>query len=298
MKFLARRQLALITSGVVCLAGLYFLHVRLDQLHENAPKFQRFMYLPQGDVLRVAALGYQAVVADFLWLQAIQAMGERKISEEAGRWLYRTLDVVTTLDPKFVRAYEAGGLALCTLVVLPDESNALLEKGMKHNPQVWQLPFYAGINYYFEFRDDAKAGEYIARAARLPGAPPQLALFSARLLASSREPQAAIEMLAQLYDQTEDENLRRTLDRRLKETIVERDLQLLEAAISRYGQQQGHLPDRLEDLIEVGLLSNLPRDPFGDAYLYEPTTHAVRSNSVDERLKVSGRRRAHESASD
>lgn len=291
-------RIVLITIGIVCLAGSYLLHVRLDQLRANTPKSQRFMYLPQGDVLRVASLGYQSVVADFFWLQAIQAMGERKISEEAGRWIYRALDVATTLDPKFVRAYEAGGLALCTLVVLPEESNALLEKGMAHNPHVWQLPFYVGVNHYFEFGDDVKASEYIARAARLPGAPEQLSFFFARLLASSREPQAAIEVLAQLYEQTQDENLRRTLERRLKEMIVERDLQLLEATIFRYGQQQGHRLARLEDLVGVGLLSSLPRDPFGDSYLYEPTTGTVRSRSVDGRLKVSGKRRANEAASD
>ena len=287
----AKRQIALITIGVACLAGLYLLHVRLDQLHANIPKSRQFMYLPQGDVLRVASLGYQSVVADFLWLQAIQAMGERKISVEAGRWIYRALDVVTTLDPKFVRAYEAGGLALCTLVVLPEESNALMEKGMKHNPQVWQLPFYVGINYYFEFGDDAKAGEYIARAARLPGAPEHLALVSARLYASSGTPQAAIDVLAQLYGQTQDESLRRTLERRLKEVIVERDLQLLEAAISRYRAQHKHMPDRLDELVGPGLLLELPRDPLGGTYLYNPETQAVRSSSVDERVQVRGKRR-------
>lgn len=292
------RRIVLFTIGIVCLAGSYLLHVRLDQLRVNTPKSQRFMYLPQGDFLRVASLGYQSVVADFFWLQAIQVMGERKLSAEAGRWIYRALDVATTLDPKFVRAYEVGGLALCTLVVLPEESNALLEKGMAHNPHVWQLPFYVGVNYYFEFGDDMKAGEYIARAARLPGAPEQLSFFSARLLASSREPQAAIDVLAQLYDQTQDENLRRTLERRLKEAIVERDLQLLEATISRYGQRQGHMLARLEDLVGAGLLSSLPRDPFGGAYLYEPATGTVRSSFVDERVNVRGKRRANEAASD
>jgi tetratricopeptide (TPR) repeat protein len=285
------RRMVLVTIGLVCLAGLYVLHVRLDQLRANTPKFQRFMYLPQGEVLKVASLGFQSVVADFLWLQAVQAMGERKVSDEAGRWIYRALDVVTTLDPKFVRAYEAGGLALCTLVVLPEESNALLEKGMKHNPQVWQLPFYVGINYYFEFGDDAKAGEYIARAARLPGAPEHLAFFSARLYASSREPQAAIDVLAQLYEQAKDESLRRALERRLKEVIVERDLQLLEEAISRYSERHKRMPDRLDELVGPGFLLELPRDPFGGTYLYNPETQAVRSSSVDERIQVRGKRR-------
>ena len=61
-------------------------------------------------------------------------MGEHKVSDAAGRWLYRAFDIITTLDPKFVRVYEAGGLALTTLVVLPEESNQLLMKGIERNP--------------------------------------------------------------------------------------------------------------------------------------------------------------------
>ena len=153
------QQMLLVIVGLVLLLGSCLLHVRLDQSREGIPKLQRFMFLPQAEVLKVISLGYHSIVADFLWLQTIQVMGEKKITEEAGHWIYRALDTVTTLDPQFVRAYEAGGLALCTLVVLPDQSNALLEKGMKNNPEVWQFPFYLGINYYFEIGDDKKAGD-------------------------------------------------------------------------------------------------------------------------------------------
>jgi tetratricopeptide (TPR) repeat protein len=285
------QQMALAALGLVFVAGSYFLHVRLDQLQEGVPKIQRFMFLPQAQVLRVASLGYHGVAADFLWLQAIQAMGERKVSEEAGRWIYRALDIVTTLDPQFVRAYEAGGLALCTLVVLPEESNALLEKGMKHNPQAWQLPFYLGINYYFEFGDDEKAGEYIARAARLPGAPEYLSGLAARLYVSAKAPQNAVELLASLYEHAADGEARQVLEQRLKEAIVERDLQILEGAIGRYRDRYSKRPDQLEDLVAQGVLSALPRDPFGGRYLYDPYTQVVSNSSVKARMIMKGHRR-------
>lgn len=291
MMISVKRQMALVTMGVVCLAGLYVLHVRLDQLHANTPKFQRFMYLPQGEVLKAASLGYHDLASDFLWLQAVQAMGERKVSEEAGHWIYRALDIVTTLDPMFVQAYEAGGIALCTLVVLPEQSNALLEKGMRKNPQVWKLPFLLGFNYYFELGDDAKAAKYIAQAARLPGAPEYFAGLAARLYASSREPQTAIDFLAQMHEQARDENVRQVLEHRLKEVIVERDLQLLERVISRYRELRMHPPDRLEDLVGSGLLPELPRDPFGGTYIYSSQTQTVRSSFVEGRIQMHGKRR-------
>src|SRR5438876_4586540 len=288
---LAARMSALGATGLLLVVGLHLLQVRIDAQRAVTPKLQRFMYLPQGEYLRGAVLGYEQVVADLLWIQAIQAMGERKVTEEAGHWIYRALDVITTLDPKFVRVYEAGGIALATLVVHIDESNRILEKGVQHNPDVCALPFLLGFNYYFELHDDARAADYIARASQLPGAPKYLASLAARLYASAREPQIAIDFLARMYEQTSDENVKQILERQLKEVVAERDLQLLEESISRYRNLHKRAPERLEDLMEPGLLRSLPREPFGGRYLYDPQTQTVRSSEMKERLQVYGKRR-------
>ncbi len=287
----AGQYAAISTATVILIMGLHLLQVRLDEERTTITKFQRFMYLPQGEHFKIAVLGYQHVVADLLWIQVIQAMGERKVTEEAGHWIYRALDIITTMDPKFVRVYEVGGIALTTLVVHIEESNRILEKGIQHNPDVWTLPYLLGFNYYFELHDDAKAADYIAKASRLPGAPEYLASFATRLYVSAREPQVAIDFLAQMYEQTSDENIKRILEQRLKEVVVERDLQLLEEAISRYRERYTRAPERLEDLVNSGLLRSLPREPFGGRYLYDPQTQTVRSSEMKERLKVYGKRR-------
>ncbi len=286
-----RRPLTLLATGTVLAASLVALQIPLTHWVDSKPKLHQMTYLPSGDYLRMASLGYRGLVADLLWLQAIQVMGERKLSEEEGHWLYDAVDRITTLDPKFVRAYEAGSHALCILVVMPEESNRLLEKGIQHNPQEWKLPFLLGINYYFELGDDAKAAEAMAKAARLPGAPDGIARLAAKLFVSARSPQQAVELLAKVYEETSDENVRKMLEVRLKESIVERDLQILEQAISRYQAKYTRRPEHLENLVEPGLLRELPREPFGGHYLYESATGAVRSSEVKERMRVTVRRR-------
>jgi len=289
---LIRRRVALGALTVILITGAHSIQLGLDQQRAAAPKLQRFMYLPQGEYLRIAVLGYHQVVADLLWIQVIQAMGERKVTEEAGHWIAHALDVITTLDPRFVRVYEAGGIALTTLVVLTEESNRLLEKGIQHNPEAWKLLFYLGFNYYFELHDDQKAAVYIARASRLPGAPDFLVGFAVRLYASAHTLQDAIDFLGQMYAQTSDANVKRALERRLKEAVVERDLQLLEQAIVRYRGLYKRAPARLKELVGPGLLRELPREPFGGRYLYDPQTQSVRSSEVQERLKVHAKRRS------
>jgi hypothetical protein len=286
-----RRPLTLLATGTVLATSLMVLQIPLTHWVNSKPKFHRLTYLPSGDYLRMASLGYRELAADLLWLQAIQVMGERKLSEEEGQWLYNAVDRITTLDPKFVRAYEAGSHALCILVVMPEKSNRLLEKGMQHNPQEWKLPFLLGINYYFELADDEKAAEAMAKAARLPGAPEGITRLAAKLFVSAKSPQQAVELLAKVYEETSDENIRKTLEIRLKESLVERDIQILEQTISRYQVNYSRRPERLENLVEQGFLRELPKEPFGGHYLYEPSTGAVRSSEVTERMRIMARRR-------
>jgi hypothetical protein len=267
------------------------LQVSLKPWQDTDKKLERFLYLPDGEYLKIASLGYRELIADLLWIQSIQVMGEKKVSESSGRWLYRALDVITTLDPKFVRAYEAGGLALTTLVVLPEESNRLMMKGMRHNPTEWKLPFLIGINYYYELYDDAKAAEYMAQASRLPGAPSSLATLAANLYVSGHSPQQAVNLLTALYEEATDDSAKQLLEVRLKIVLTERDLQLLEQAINRYRMQNGQFPPTLEALVRAGLLSALPVEPSGGRYLYDAKSGAVSSSEMTERLTLTGRRR-------
>jgi hypothetical protein len=274
----------------VVFIGVIFLQSRLAQERTAIPSLQKFMFLPHGQHLRVAVLGYHHVVADLLWLRAIQEIGERKMSEEAAGWFASALDVITTLDPHFISVYQVGGIALTTLVTMPHLSNKLLEKGMLNNPEVWQLPFLIGFNYYFDLYDDQKAAEYIARASMLPGAPDYLARFAAKLYVLARTPDAALELLAQVYAKSGDENLKKILEQRIKDVLVERDLQSLEKAIMQYHARFGEDPSRLEDLVLKGVLHKLPTEPFGGRYLYDPKTRQVRSSETKDRMKLFGHR--------
>ncbi len=286
-----RDQVSFWLISATMMGLLVALQLSLKPWQETDKKLERLLYLPDAEYLKIASLGYRELIADLIWIQSIQVMGEKKVSEASGRWLYRALDIITTLDPKFVRAYEAGGLALTTLVVLPEESNQLMMKGMRHNPTEWKLPFLIGINYYYEMYDDAKAADYMSQASRLPGAPSSLATLAANLYVSGHSPQQAVNLLSDLYEKATDESARKLLEIRLKIILTERDLYLLEQAIGLYRKQHGQYPPRLETLVEGGLLPALPLEASGGRYLYDLKSGAVSSSELTERFKMTGRRR-------
>lgn len=243
-------------------------------------------YLPKGEYLRVAVLGYRQAASDLIWLKAVQHLGETRQTEQGYRWAYHAIDVVTDLDPQFWFAYLAGGTVLSVWGGMVSEGLELLRKGMRHNPEVWQLPFYAGYDYFYEMCDSASGAKYLKIAASLPGAPSYLPKLVARLSVEAGDHAAAIEFLEEVIQRTQDVRLREALTVRLKEVLLERDVHILEDAVKRFAQDHGRYPTRLEDLVATGIIPRVPAEPFGGTYRVSQRDGSVQSSARQGRLQV------------
>ncbi|MBI5197281.1 MAG: tetratricopeptide repeat protein, partial [Nitrospirae bacterium] len=205
-------KLLLTALGIIALAlSTYLIQVQIKKFTDTEQKIEEFMTLPKGEFLKPAVLGFEQLAADLLWLRVIQVIGEETVTPKGYAWIYNALDVVTTLDPKFDYAYQMGGIILSVLGKVPEKANALLLKGMKENPNVWQIPFYIGFNDFF-YRDDyASAAKYMARASMLPGHPSYLPRLAARLYIQAGDPNTALEFLDRMIRETKDEKIREAL---------------------------------------------------------------------------------------
>ena len=213
------RQSSLLLIGfVVLFLGLtYLVQLRIETFNDKRQLVEEFMTLPQGEYLKPALLGYDQLMADYIWLRTIQVLGEKKVTSQGYDWIYHALDVVTTLDPKFDYAYKMGGVILSVLGNVPEKSNQLLLKGIRENPDVWQLPFYIGFNYFFYLNDYKNAAIYMSRASMLPGHPAYLPNLAARLYVQAGDSETALEFLDRMLHQTQDEKIRKTLKKRIEE---------------------------------------------------------------------------------
>lgn len=277
-------------TQVLCGLGLLasasgVLHV-LDQERTAVARAEQLAYLPKGDYLKLAVLGYRQVVADLIWLQAVQHIGAKRDTQLGYTWTYHAVDVLTDLDPTFVAPYQATGLFLGVLVGRHDEGLAILNKGSRHNPSNWQLPFLAGYISYYERCDAAGAGEFFRMAARVPGSPAYLPQLAARMTVESGDPTAALEFLDRFSRSVSDERLREALFRRMKEIVQEQDLRFLEESTKRYRLKYGRGPAKLEDLMLHGIIPQLPVDPLGGQYEIDGLTGAVSASSKRDRLRI------------
>src|SRR5437870_5298994 len=229
------RAMALGLAAALLLFAGIGLRWESAQRHEGmADARAQLRLLPNGEFIKPMVLGYHHVAADLLWLNIVQVLGEREVRHADYEWLFHALDVVTTLDPHYTYAHDVGGVVLAELAGRVDWSNALLEKGMAANPEAWRLPFQLGFNAFFHQQDYARAADYMAIAARLPGRPAYVPELAARLYVEGQQPALALDFLDVMERQTDDVQVLARLERRKAEVIVERDLAVLEEAVQAY----------------------------------------------------------------
>jgi hypothetical protein len=284
-----RRMFIPIVFGLSLVVCMVELATALDQRRNAVTRAAQLAYLPKGEYLKLAVLGYRQLAADIIWLQAVQHIGAKTATQQGSSWTYHAVDVLTDLDPHFVPSYQATGVFLGVLVGHHDEAIAILSKGMRHNPEVWQLPFLAGYIAYYELCDPVAGSQFLRVAAQVPGAPAYLPKLAARMTVMTGNPDAALEFLDRFARSASDERLRETLALRMKEILQERDLHLLESSISRYHEKYQRFPSKPDDLVLGGVLHELPSDPLGGEYRIDFMTGKVSASSRQERLRVAGK---------
>ena len=280
-------QLMLCMGGIFLLACVGWLQGDLDRRQDRSVvQIEGLAHLPKGEYLKPALLGYHHLGADILWLKLVQVIGKKRNSQDEYEWMYHALDVITTLDPHYAYAYYVGGIILGDLANRPDLSIRLLERGVNANPEVWNLPFLLGYNYYFSRNDPAKGAEYIMQAANLPDGPSYLPGLATRMAAEAGSPDTALAFLEARLRETQDLEMREFLANRMKEVIIERDLRQLERAVETYRTQHQALPATLLDLVVAGVLPNLPEEPFGGDYRLDSKSGSISSSTHPDRLRT------------
>lgn len=271
------RRLAGTAVLLAVLAGTALAARRLESL-EPAPDLGReLLYLPNGRALRVASLGHGPLLADLIYLWAIQYYSNYERSHRH-RWVEHVFrDVITELDPHYVDPYWLGALILIVEGGDLEAGLALLDKGFENNPERWIFPYFAGWEAARAGRYEL-AATYFDRAASVRDAPPIVLRARAGMFVRAGDYDEAIRhWLAVLDDPRSDETSRRVARRQIRDLRVRADVARLEAALERFESETGRLPRRLTELVARGYLDRVPTDPDDEPYEFDPRTGRVSS---------------------
>src|SRR5205807_8408154 len=106
------------------------------------------------------------------------------------------LDITTDLDPHLLIGYQFGSIFLSQPPPAgagqPDKAVALVEKGIKANPDYWRLYFTLGCIHYFDRKDYKAAHEAFQKGSEIPGAMPWMKVMAATMAEHAGETKMAV----------------------------------------------------------------------------------------------------------
>lgn len=163
--------------------------------------------------------GHRDVVADFFWIRAIQDFDycDQPVAKNlciGKSWLYRMLNSITELSPKFRMPYATGAVALSVLVSDIEGAARIFDKGVAQYPEDWRILYRAAYHYLYEVKDKKKAADLFIRSGR-NGAPPWVFSLAGGLYNESNERVAAEAVLAEMIKTEIDPSIIKRLQEKL-----------------------------------------------------------------------------------
>jgi len=263
----------------LCVATVGIAGAALERMSQSRTSADSLLYLPNGKHLRLMSLGQTPLLADLIYIWAIQYYSNY---ERADRYRYVEHvfgEVIAELDPHYIDAYWLGALILTVEANDLEAGLRLLDKGIEKNPDQWILPYLAAWESY-RVGDFKRAASYFALAAEVPGAPPAVMRMHAGMFSKAGDLSTALQLWTEVLDDPRaDPATAAIAERQVRDLTVRTQLRDLQSAVDRFRIDNGRPPAKLDQLVRTGYIRALPRDPDDREYLYDPLTGQVGSNA-------------------
>jgi hypothetical protein len=261
----------LATFSLAILAHLYV----YNRYRSNSDFFSPMLYLPSGKYLKPASFGYHALLADFIYLWSIQYYGDPQFQPRM-EYLKHTYDLITELDPQYIDAYHMGALFLFNEGRNPKGGLQLLDEGSRKNPDKWVLPMDAGYYCMMTIKDKELAYKYFDQASKIPGVPPGAKRITASIRFKLGDRKMALDLWTEVYEVATTPSDKQTAYQHVHDLKVLVDLDTIRAAVAAFHRKFHRMPLNLDQLVPRGFLNQVPLDPEGNRYEYDPKTGSVK----------------------
>ena len=258
--------------------GLVSLKTAVDRIPRKKIPGASIIYIPSGKYLKYATFGYSSLVADLVYLWAIQYYTTYTIVDRFQN-LEHIFSIIAELDPRYTDPYEIGALIAVNEARDLDLALKILDMGLAKNPDQWIFPFEAG-HHAQRAGDYETARKYYEKTMRIPGAPDIAKRLYAAAGFRTMDLEESWKIWLEVYDTARDEGTKKIASKHLYQVKSTSDMNLLKGAVQQFRDRFQRLPSGLEDLVRVGILASLPRDLDGKDYVYNPKTGEIKAPSV------------------
>jgi hypothetical protein len=263
--------LLILLVTLVLFAGL---KLKTDTVTRYQVPGSSIIYIPSGKSLKYVTFGYHSLMADLVYLWAIQYFSDQTIWERFD-YLDHIFGIIAELDPQYLDPYEIG--ALIAVYDAKDLNLALtiLDRGIEKNPTEWIMPLQAGHFAQMFAKNFEVAQKYYKMTVEIEGAPEIAQRLYANAAFRISDYKTAWQNWHEIYESATDPRVIKIASNHLYRTKAAMDFEALQSAIESYKNKHGRYPSDLEQLVSDGLITAVPKDLDEEDYLYDPETGAV-----------------------
>lgn len=261
------RAVANIVVGLLAAALTWHAGPAVDQTRTSRHRAATFRFVPDPGQTRMAATGFEEVLADLMWVRAVLVFGdamEGHQEAETSAWLRTMVDTVNTLDPSWRTAYYYGGVTLRVLGDV-DGSDIVFKRGAAALPEEAFFPFSVGMNAFLYRKDPTAAAEWLAEAASRKNAPRWYHSAAASMKQRGGSIDAGLQYLREQLESTTDEAVRDNILYKIGELEHDKLVEAWTEPCREYRRRVGRALARPGDLKLAGI--SLPANPRGDAWV-------------------------------
>jgi hypothetical protein len=213
---------------------------------------------------------YPSLFADFFWMHiGIYTGGHEHLYEKTAA-IDEEINAINLLDPYFKEPYVYAGPVLPAYQKPIQNVQKILQKGMQKLPHAWDIAFLYGFNSFYYEKNFTQAAWALQQAAQQKNAPPSVALLATRLAIEAGVPQEAIALSRAFEKNTSDPAQKKIWSERTQHLQHAQNMIFLNNAVQTYQKIHHTPPHTLGDLVQKGLITHIPEEPFGDVYRINP----------------------------
>ena len=255
------------------------LKVKTDNISRKKIPGSSIIYIPSGQYLKFATFGNSSLLADLIYVWAIQYYSDYTIPD-----MYEYLDhifsIINELDPSYLDPYDIGAVIAAYEAEDLDVALKILDRGLEKNPEQWLFPYMAAHYAQMIKKDHKLAQEYYKKAMNIEGVLPSVERLYANAIFKSMDYKRALQTWLEIYKTAKDERIKKIASNHLYNITSTIDIQKINEAIEKFKESYGRNPMELSQLVRAGFLDSLPKDLDGKEYIYDSQTGEVKTPTI------------------
>ena len=266
------RRVTFLASACLLLSmiGSVLLLHHIDEIRPRAA-MEDALFINSPKVVKRMSLGFDGLMACIYWTRTVQYFGHRHVLHaRTYNELAPLLEITTALDPHMIPAYQFGASFLAPRppngAGEPIRAIQLMQYGIQHNPDNWQLYYDLGFVYYTELKDYQRAAAVFAEGSKIPNAHPFMKLLAAQMAEHADDYATARMLWTATYESSNEWNIKQNALEHLRSIKVDQEVGQLQDAVTRFVQRNGRLPSSLWEVAAAEHLPGIPLDPDGHPY--------------------------------